>query len=134
MNPTLLACRDLLILASRPPTVTQMLTPTRVAYIAGGLTALLLAWLGYSLLEKYRRWEQERLKTTEGLFDQLCHAHELSRAEKKVLAELNAPLPVEQWPLVFIDPQILLAQVRAGNQVGEHAELGEKLFGQRFAE
>ena len=132
MNLTLLSSRDLLILAARQPTLAEWLTPTRVAYIAGGVTSLLLVWLGYALLNKYRVWEQEKLKTTEGLFDQLCGVHQLSRAQKNLLAELNEPLPVEQWPLVFVDPQILLTQCRVGNQLGEYAELGEKLFGERF--
>jgi hypothetical protein len=132
MTLTLLANSELLILASRAMTFGEVFTPTRVAYIAGGLTTLLLFWLGYSLLEKFRGWDQEHQKTNEGLFDQLCQAHQLSRGEKKLLADLNGLLPPEQWPLVFVDPSILMAQCRAGHRLSEHAELGEKLFGDHF--
>lgn len=132
MNSSLFAHAELLILASRAMTFSEVFTPTRIAYIAGGLSTLLLFWLGYSLLEKYWGWQQEKEKTNAGLFNQLCAAHELSRAERKLLAELNGPLPEEQWSRVFVDPSILMAQCRAGHRLSEHAELGEKLFGDHF--
>jgi hypothetical protein len=56
----------------------------------------------------------------------------LSRSERNLLVDLNSSLPVSDWCLVFIDPQILQSQCVGGNEVAPWVRLGSKVFGDRF--
>ena len=80
----------------------SVMTHLGVVAVAG-----LLLWLAINrggwLLANRRRYKQ----THEGLFADLCRAHNLSRAGRAVLMQISQSLPGNQCCRVFIDAQII---------------------------
>lgn len=106
--------------------------PARIAIVAAGIALLGVGWMVLSLLERVRFRDKSALKTPEGLFQELCRIHHLSRSERALLADLNSALPIKDWCLLFIDPRILQAQCHGGMEVGPWVSIGTKVFGDRF--
>ncbi|MEX2174530.1 MAG: hypothetical protein WD872_09220 [Pirellulaceae bacterium] len=82
--------------------------PTLGASAAGLAFGVLLVWLYTSWLAQQR---QPTASYPERLFGELCRAHRLSAAQRRLLEWVIAELHVLQPAMVFLDPNLLEAAV-----------------------
>ncbi|MBW3597150.1 MAG: hypothetical protein KY475_07730 [Planctomycetes bacterium] len=80
---------------------------------------------------RFQRWRVERRRhSPHALFKELCHAHGLSRGDRRFLSRLARQRQLPQPSLVFVDSQYLDAQQTAA--AGERSEDAERLYMQLF--
>lgn len=91
--------------------------------------AIAVGVLGLAIVERIRAWRSQAAPTPESLFNQLCDAHELTRAERTLLSEAAATLPPGSECRVFFDPLCLERHAPPDGPDGETArQLAKKLF------
>lgn len=87
-------------------------------------------WLILQWAERLRLTRNKNAQTVEALFQELCQAHRLSRADRRLLTRAVANLPPQEACGIFIDPRIL-GRLSLSNspEVDDYARLSSRLFG-----
>lgn len=97
----------------------QYLVPAAIAVV--GLALL--------LYDRVRTWRLSVPPTPRNLFQELCAAHELSRAERRIMERAAETLPQGAKCRSFVDPRPLDHLAASGGADGElSARLRKKLF------
>jgi hypothetical protein len=101
--------------------------PFHLAVIVG---AVVLVWLGVTFVERFRiRWRLGA-QTPHSLFRELCRAHSLTRADRRLLGLVSRAFPPEQCCRVFIDSRLIGGYASANpDSADECRSLSQRLFG-----
>jgi hypothetical protein len=96
-----------------------------VMAVAGGLV-----WLAVSQILRLRSSWQRQAQSPVALFGELCRAHELTRPDRRLLADVAETVAASECCRVFIDAQILQQFARANPDDAEDCRtLSQRLFG-----
>jgi hypothetical protein len=92
--------------------------------------AIVVLWAGVALGERWRTRRRLNARTPRALFRELCQAHELTRADRQLLATIAQPSASEQCCRVFIDRNVVDEFARARPaEADECRYLSKRLFG-----
>jgi hypothetical protein len=69
--------------------------------------AIVLLWVGVTWGERWRIRRRLGARTPRALFHELCQAHELTRADRQLLATIAQPRSSEKCCQVFIDRRVI---------------------------
>ena len=96
-----------------------------VMAVAGGLV-----WLAVSQILRLRSSWQRQAQSPVALFAELCQAHELTRSDRRLLADVSETVAAGECCRVFIDAKILQQFARANPDDAEDCRsLLQRLFG-----
>lgn len=80
------------------------LSLTELGIVGSVIAAIVLAWWLAAMWKQHR--QRRQYESPQGLFNQLCQAHHLSRRERRTLRTLVAAQRLEQPAQVFVRPEL----------------------------
>jgi hypothetical protein len=129
MTNPFLAANPVFALSNR---VTKWISGELLFHLAVMAGAMLLVWLGVTFVERFRFRFRLRfgVPAPQGLFRELCRAHELTRSDRQLLGLVCQDVTPDQCCRVFIDSRVIDAYSRAHPALAEECRrLSQRLFG-----
>jgi hypothetical protein len=101
-------------------------------YLVVVVLAIIAFWAGLYFWDRYRQQAPQSTKSPKPLFQLLCDAHRLDRAERMLLLKVVEARGASPEAVVFVDPQMLDGFCTAeAADAAEFRTLAAKLFGPR---
>jgi len=90
-------------------------------------------WAGLYYWDKWRKKNVAAKSSTDELFDELCQAHQLVKAERLLLSKVSEDRKLDDPALLFVNPELFSNSVRFSVSDEKRLEsLAKKLFGKHW--
>lgn len=99
-------------------------------YLIVAVLGIALFWIALYFWDRYRKQIIYSDDSEKALFLELCRAHKLNRAERKILLKAVQAKSLQQPAILFVDPTVLL-QLAFSNSTdsASYTQLSKRLFG-----